>query len=474
MRYIILFISGIGVLLLSSCAPKLDALQHKSPTFPQEYHTASDTTNTGMLNWRSYFNDPYLIALIDTALANNQELNIMLQEVEMERYEIAARKGEYLPTLGLKAGAGMEKPGTYTRDGAVEKHLTIKDDRRFPEPLGDFLMGGYASWELDVWSKLRNAKRSAMMRYLASKEGQHFLTTQLIAEIADNYFELLALDNQLQIVHQNIDLQSSVLNVVKQQKDAAKVTQLAVNRFEAQLLNTINLQYEIQQAISEKENRINYLVGRYPQPVQRTSKTFDDITLMQGMAGIPSALPQQRPDIRQAEKYLQAAKFDVASARASFYPQVSITAGVGLKSFNPAYLLEPQSMLYNLAGDIMAPLINRRGIKAAYYTANAKQMKALYKYEQTVLNAYIDVLNQINKLSNYSRSYETKKQEVDILVHSVQIANGLFNSARADYGEVLLTQHEALQSKMELIEIKLKHLSAQVNLYRALGGGWND
>jgi multidrug efflux system outer membrane protein len=474
MRYNLSFIAGVGMLLLSSCAPKLNTVQHQSPTLPQEFKATTDTTNSAKLNWKSYFNDPYLNALIDTALANNQELNIMIQEVEMERFEIGARKGEYLPSLGIRAGAGMEKPGAFTRDGAVEEHLTIKDDKRFPEPLGDFMIGAYASWELDVWSKLRNAKRSAMMRYMASKEGQHFLTTQLIAEIADNYYELIALDNQLQIVHQNIELQSSALNVVKQQKEAAKVTQLAVNRFEAQLLNTINLQYEIQQAISEKENRINYLVGRYPQRLERTSTSFDNITLGQGSAGIPSQLLQQRPDIRQAENLLQASKLDVAGARASFYPQVSITAGIGTQAFNPAYIVDPKSLLYNLAGDIMAPLINRSGIKAAYYKANANQIQSLYKYEQTVLNAYIDVLNQVNKLSNYSKSYETKKQEVDLLVHAVNIANGLFNSARADYGEVLLTQHEALESKMELIEIKLKQLSGQVNLYRALGGGWTN
>ncbi|MCC6836812.1 MAG: TolC family protein, partial [Cytophagales bacterium] len=160
------------------------------------------------------------------------------------------------------------------------------------------------------------------------------------------------------------------------------------------------------------------------------------------------------------------------AARANFYPSLGIHAGIGFQAFNPVYLISPESMMYNLAGDLMAPLINRNAIKAAYNTANAQQVQAVYNYEQTILNAYLDVLNQLSKINNYNQSFETKNKEVEILVRSIGIANNLFNSARADYAEVLLTQREALESKMELVEIKMKQLNAKVNVYRALGGGW--
>ncbi|MEZ4805252.1 MAG: TolC family protein, partial [Bacteroidia bacterium] len=140
--------------------------------------------------------------------------------------------------------------------------------------------------------------------------------------------------------------------------------------------------------------------------------------------------------------------------------------------FDPQFLFNPESILYNMVGDVMAPLINRNAISAAYCSANAQQIQAIYNYEQTILNANMDVLNQLAKIDNYSKSYDTKYKEVQILVQSIGIANSLFNSARANYGEVLLTQREALEAKMELIEIQAKKLNAKVNVYRALGGGW--
>jgi NodT family efflux transporter outer membrane factor (OMF) lipoprotein len=464
----------LGLLLLATAGcniPKSSSLT-ESKTVPAAYYASADSANAAQVNWREYFSDPELIALIDTALKNNQELNIMLQEIEISRNEVRARKGEYLPTLNVGGAAGLEKPGRFTRDGAVEENLEIDDGTPFPEPLTDYTFGAYASWEVDVWKKLRNAKQSANNRYLASVEGKNFMVTNLVAEIAASYYELMALDNKLQNIEQNIVIQSNALAVAKQQKDAAMVTQLAVNRFEAQLLNTQNLQFEVKQSITETENRINFLTGRFPQPVKRNAEKFLALGADSVQAGVPSQLLQNRPDILQAEQQLMAAKLDVKVARANFYPSFRITGGAGFQAFNPAFLINPQSLMYSLAGDLVAPVINRNAIQAAYAAANAKQVQAVYNYQQTVLNAYVDVLNQLSKTDNYRQSYAMKSKEAEILTQSVAIANSLFNSARADYSEVLLTQREALDSKMELIEIKMKQLSARVNIYRALGGGW--
>lgn len=469
---------GLGVVFtvffMTSC--KTPSLIEKSVnnSIPEKFSAKQDSTNMAQLNWKEYFSDPHLLALIDTALNRNQELNIMFQEIAIAKFEIGARKGEYLPYLDLKAGSGVEKKARYTPEGASEATTDIEPGREMPEPVPDFQLGAIASWEVDIWRKLRNAKESAVKEYLATQEGKNFLITQLVAEIANSYYELLALDNQLQILNQNIQIQSNALKIVKLQKQASRVTELAVRKFQAEVLNTRSLQYGIKQQIIETENKINYLLGRYPQPIERSTQDIIEILSDSIQAGIPSQLLENRPDIRRAELELAARKLNIKVAKANFYPTLDISAGIGLQAFNPAYLIQtPESMLFNLAGDLVSPLINRRAIKANYYTANAKQIQAVYEYDRTVLNAFMEVKNQLSKVDNLNKSYDLKQQEVQALNESIEIANNLFKSARADYMEVLLTQRDALESKFELVETKREQMNAKVNIYQALGGGWN-
>lgn len=459
--------------VVAGCKTIQGPVKTESKVVPQSFGMTTDSTTSAHIQWKNYFSDPNLLALIDSALKKNQEMNITLQEIEILRNEVRIRKGEYVPFVGLGLTAGVEKEGRYTRHGAVDANGEILPGRRFPEPLGNYEVAALASWEIDIWKRMRNVKKASALRYLAGQEGRNFLVTNLIAEIANSYYELMALDNQLNIIEQNIEIQTGALEIVKQQKSAAKLTQLAVNRFEAQLLNTTNRQYDIRQRITETENRLSFLTGSFPGGIPRSSIAFKDITLDSVRAGIPSQLLANRPDIRRAEFELEAAKLDLKSARANFYPAMRITGGVGLQAFNLSYIKSPESMLFNLAGDLVAPLVNRNAIKAQYNMASARQVQAVYDYERTILNAYVDVVNQLSYVQNFEKSYETKSKEVDILMRSITISNSLFQSARADYLEVLLTQREALESKMELVEIKQRQLNAKVNIYRALGGGWN-
>lgn len=467
---------GVACMAVIFTACTIPTLVNKSVNTktPERYNSVMDTTNTAQVQWKDYFTDPYLNALIDTALSNNQELNIMLQEMQIARNEVRAKKGEYLPSVGIGASAGVDKVGRYTRNGAVESNLEIDEGKEFPEPLSDLMVGAYANWEVDIWKKLRNAKKSAMMRYLSSVEGKNFMVTNLIAEIANSYYELLALDNELDNVQKNIQILNDALKIVKLQKDAARITELAVKRFEAEVLKNKSRQYYIKQEIIEIENEINFLVGRYPQPVERDSDNFIDLVPQSIQAGVPAQLLENRPDIRQAEMELAAAKLDVKVAKARFYPSLGISAGVGFQAFSPSYFAKtPESLLYSLAGDVMAPLINRNAIKADYMSANAAQIQAVYEYEQALLNAYIEVMNQLSMISNLNSSYNLKAQQVEALNQSITISTTLFRSARADYMEVLLTQREALEAKFELIETKMQQMHAFVNMYQALGGGWH-
>lgn len=460
-------------LTFTSCKSLWVAEKKVEQTVPASFTGLQDSVNTAKVRWKDFFTDPYLNALIDTALRNNQELNITLQEIEVARQEVRVRKGEYLPFAGVGARAGVDKVGRYTSQGASEATTEIRPGQEMPDPLPDFMVGVYASWEVDIWHKLRNAKQSAFNRYLASVDGKNFLVTNLVSEIARSYYELLALDNQLQIVQQNIEIQSNALKIVKMEKEATRVTELAVRKFEAEVFRTRSMQFDIQQKIVEAENRINFLTGRFPQPIARSSQNFSTLIPAAIYAGVPSQLLENRMDVKQAEHELEAAKLDIKVAKARFYPTLDISAGIGLQAFNPAFLIKtPQSMLYSLAGDLVAPLINRNALKANYYSANAKQIQAVYNYERTVLNAYIETVNQLSKINNLKQSYDLKEQQVQALNQSITISTNLFASAKADYMEVLMTQRDALEAKFDLIETKMEQMNSMVNMYRALGGGW--
>ncbi|WP_424003448.1 TolC family protein [Maribacter sp. IgM3_T14_3] len=470
----LLLVVLINVGLFYSCVPTKD-LKVANTTMPSKYvDQATDSTNSAQLKWKDFFKDENLTKLIDTALNNNQELRIMMQQIDVAQNEVKARKGEYLPFISYGVGAEVEKVGEFTRNGAVEKNLDIKDGEEFPEPLTDYSAGLFATWELDVWKKLRNSKKAAALEYLSTIEGKNFMVTRLIAEIADSYYELIALDNQLAFIEQNLELQGNALKMVRLQKEAARATELAVKRFEAEVLKNQSYKYEVQQEIVEMENKLNFLIGRQPQPIARNSEGFIETEMDTIYAGLPSQLLLNRPDIKQAEYELEAAKLNIKVARANFYPSIGLKAGIGLQAFKPKYLTEtPASLIYSAVGDIVGPLINRNAIKADYNTANSKQIQAVYEYEKALLSGYIEVVNQLSKMENLKQSYALKENQVKALTESIDLSTRLFQSARIEYIEVLLTQREALESKMELVETKKDQLMARVNVYQALGGGWN-
>ena len=255
-------------------------------------------------------------------------------------------------------------------------------------------------------------------------------------------------------------------------KQAGRGTELAVQRFQAEVKKNQSERSLIEQEIVEVENRINFLAGRYPQRVERISGDFVDLNLNTLSAGVPSQLLQNRADIREAERQVAAAGLDVKVARARFYPALTLTGGLGWNAFATGYLFRtPESLVYSLAGDIVGPLINKRAIKADYASANAAQLQTIYNYQQTVLEAHIEVVNQISKVENLRRSIEVKKQQLAALEASVDSANKLFQNARAEYVEVLLAQREMMEARMVLIDTKREQLSAIVNAYQALGGG---
>lgn len=465
-------------LVLAGCkAPMATVVKDEvKENIPQNFNQEDQgdaNNNSGTTPWRQFFTDPNLVALIETALKNNQELMITLQEIEIAKSGVLAKKGRLTPTVSAGIGAGVKKAGRYTSEGAGDATTEIEPGKEMPDPLGNFEGGLMANWEIDIWKKLRTEKESAVAHYLSTVEGKNFILSNLIEEVADNYYELLALDNQLDIIQQYTKLQQRALEISKIQKEAAAATELAVKKFEAELAKSKASEFTIRQEITEKENEINALCGRFPQPIVRSKGDFMSMIPQTVYTGIPSQLLANRPDIKQAELELKSSKLDVEAARKEFYPSLEISATLGLEAFKPSYLVKlPESMAASLVGELAGPLINKSAIKANFQTADARQIQALYEYDKTILNAYLDVANLMSKVKNIDQYYKLKSEETQALEKSIDIANQLFKNSRADYLEVLLNQRDALDAKMELVEAKQKQLSTVVDIYKSLGGGW--
>ena len=429
--------------------------------------------NSAQLGINEFFNDPALTRVIAQALAGNQELNVLNQEIQIASNEILFRRAAYLPLVSLRADAGVEKPGRFTPIGTVENRLEYFPGKHFPDPLPNYLLSANLFWQLDIWRELRNARDSAIQRYYAAIERRNFMVTRIVAEIAGNYYELLALDQRLEILTQTIAIQQQSQKVAEALKLQARGTELGVQRFLAEVRRNQSEKLIVTQSIIEAENRINFLAGRFPQPVERMSVNFVNLTLPRLNIGVPAQLLQNRADVRQAERELVASGLDVKVARARFFPRLDIMAGVGYEAFTPKYLfMTPESLIYNAIGELTAPLVNKRAIQAEYLTANARQLQSVYNYQRVVLSAYTDVVNRLSRAENYRKSIELKKQQLESLAAAVDLASKLFQVAQADYVDVLFAQRDLRDARTVIVETKQQQLTAIVNTYQALGGGY--
>lgn len=466
-----LALAGLLVLLPGCSLPVLEKARN-GPPVPESFLGSKSSSSSAELQWENFFEDARLKDLIRQALQGNRELRILTQEVRVAGNEVQAKQGEFLPSLDIRAGAGLEKSSANTRNGAVEENLEIRKGEAFPDPLPDFLVSADVSWEVDIWKKLRNARKAAALRYLATAEGQNYVITRLVAEVAESYYELLALDSRQAALDQTIEIQEQSLMIAEAEKLAARGTELAVQRFRAEVQKNRSEKLMVAQEIVEAENRLNQLLGRFPERVDRKSVRFDQIRLHPVSMGVPAQLLHNRPDIRQAELELAASELDVKVARARFFPSLDLKAGIGYQAFNAKYLTSsPESLVYGVAGELVAPVLNRKAIEANYKSANATQLQRVYTYQQTIIDATIEVVNHMSRVNNYGESVRIKQAQLESLQASVDSANKLFQNARAEYMEVLLAQRDMMEARMELIETKRKELTAIVQTYRALGGG---
>jgi NodT family efflux transporter outer membrane factor (OMF) lipoprotein len=466
----LVLLSGCGIPSLRGPAP--------APGLPESFSGMTSATNSAHIGIVEFFDDQVLTRLIAEGLAQNQELRIRNEEVRIASNEVMARRGAYLPFLDFNGRGGFEKTSRFTPLGAAEDQLTFPGGGRFPEPLPNVRFSADLFWQIDIWRQLRNARDAAMQRYVETVEARDYLITQIVSEIAENYYELAALDKRLYFLNQTITLQQRTLEVGRALKEQARGTELAVQRFLAEVRKNESQRLIVNQNIIEVENRINFLAGRYPQRVQRQAWDYIRLDSRVLGVGVPAQILQNRRDVRAAERELAAAGLDVLVARAEFYPKLDITAGIGFEAFSPKYLFDPEALIANAFGELTAPLINKAAIRAEYLSANARQLQAIYDYQRTVLNAFTEVVNSMAKVENYRRSVAIKQQQVRALEESVNIAFTLFNApigeeqAKVEYVDVLFTTRDLLEARTNLIETKQQQLSAIVDAYQALGGGY--
>ncbi len=462
---------GLMLLVLPSCGiPPLRSPQ-PGPVLPPDFRGETGEENSAQLGIEEFYNDRMLTCLIEKALIDNRELKILNEEVAITGNEVLSRSGAYLPFISVASGVGLDRVSRFTLEGAGIHADPYLPGKFFPNVFGTYGGGINLSWQLDIYRQLRNARDAAADRYAAASERRNYFVTTLVAEIAENYYRLMSLDKRLENLDQIIELQQRSFEIAEARKKAGRATQLGVLRFQAELQRNFSEKLIINQSIIQGENRINFLVNRYPQRVERDSSGFYDLNIHPISVGVPSQLLQNRPDIRQAERELEAAGLDVKVARVNFFPQLVITGGVGLQSLVINHLFEPQAVAGDIAGGLVAPLVNKRAIRAQYLTANARQLQAIYNYQRVILEAFTQVINRVSMVDNYTKSIEIKKQQLATLETAVEFAENLFQNARIEYIDVLFSQRDLRDARVVLIDTKTEQLAAIVKAYQALGGG---
>lgn len=434
---------------------------------PESYIGDTDTLTDGSILWQEFFTDPLLVNLIEAALKNNFDLLRALQRVEIARANHAIRQGALLPSLNLVVSSNL---------GNVNPNMVgnADQDQRMNNIREEYFMGFQSSWEADIWGKLKDQKKAAYARFLASEKGKHLVTTALVAEIARLYYELLAVDNELEVVRKNIDFQEIAVEIIKIQKMGGRATELAVQQFTAQLLSTKALEKEKQQRIIELETEINLLMGRYPQNIPRERDISELVLPPTIQEGIPSTLLLNRPDIQQSEFELIAAEADVQAARAAFLPSLTISPYVGFNALKTSVLFQtPESLAAGVLGGITAPIFSKKRIRSEFNRAVAERMTIYYTYQENIIRGYGEVVNNIRGIDNLEQVYALKEEEVEVLLNAVSTSNVLFTSGYASYLEVITAQKSVLEAELELANIKKGIFHSVIGLYKALGGGWS-
>lgn len=469
------------ILLIAGCrVPKSVEQTAWKPTqeMPKNFASIAQADSLNPLPaWRNFFASNQLNQLIDSALRFNLDLKAGKQDVVINEAMNRLARVNNRPTLDAVFNAQADRFGFYTMNGIgnydLNKSNNITPDQRLPEVLPDILIGLRSQWEIDVWGKLKQQRKSAAYRLLAARDGLQWLQTQLAAEVAYLYFEYLGLVYELEVVQRNVDLQQQALRIVQAQKEGGRATELAVRQFAAQVARTQAFGFDIQHQQRQTLNRLSVLLGRYPIELTCEKELMQYPVPREVTVGTPSQLLLNRPDVRAAQWNWMASTADLGAARAQFYPQVMITPTLGIQGFKPGKLFTGQSVAAGLIGNLTAPISQRRRVRESYQMAMAQREQAAAQAE----NAWIKAINEVHQLVQghalMNSQIDARQREYTELRAAVSSARDLYTNGYANYLEVISAQQGLLDAEIAITLIRKNQLQNLVNLYRSLGGGWN-
>ena len=418
----------------------------------------TDTVSIADTPWQDLFTDPLLKKLIEEGLDNNPDLQIAAQRViEAEAY-FEQGKASLFPSVTAQGGGGyVRNPKTLYPDG--------------PREIKDFQLNVQASWEADIWGKLRSSKRAAYAGLLATDAGSKAVRTGLISGIVTVYYSLLALDEQLAITRETVKNNIDLVETMKILKNSGLVTGAAVVQTEAIRYAAEVTIPDLEQTIRETENGLCLLLGRTPGKIERSSLSAQKSPGLIN-TGVPSQLLDNRPDVMQAEYAVISAYELTSSARAYFYPALTITALSGFEATDLNKLLDPAALTANVIGGITAPIFNKKANITRLKIAKAQQEEALLSFRNTLLTAGQEVNNALSRYKASEKKILLRQKQLEALQKSVSYTKELLNFGSATYTEVLDAQQSLLSAQISDVNDHLQKLTSVVSLYRALGGGW--
>lgn len=427
-----------------------------------------DSNSIGTLPINEFFANADIRAVIDSAIEKNIDLQIAIKNIQAADLLFKRAKLGNLPQLNLQVTANSSRPSDNSLNGLSASQF-LKATH-----IEDYNAGLALSWEADIWGKISKQKEAAYAGYLQTAEVKKAVQTRIVATVATSFYRLLLLDAQLDIAQKNLDLSSNTLKMVRQQFQAGQVTSLAVQQTEAQQLKASQLIPQISQEINVQENVLSELLGKFPSTVVR-AKTLAALTIPANLTiGVPATMLATRPDVKSFELGLRVANAKVGVANASLYPSLTISASAGLNSFTASNWFNIPASLFGIVGaGITQPIFYRKELKTQFELAKVEREKSVLLFRQAVIGAVVEVSNEQSKLENLKKEYVIAQNRINTLQSAVKNADLLFKSGMANYLEVITAQANLLQGELDLASLKTAQLNTSVELYRALGGGWN-
>lgn len=419
----------------------------------------SDTISIAGVPWKSFFADTVLQGLIAEGISNNLDLKIAYQRIVSSRTGLWKSKQAFMPELNGIVGIKQSKLSFPQGFGLV------KDATQFD-------VGLQMNWEADIWGRLGSAKKSAYAELMATQEAQRAIQTQLVADIASNYIFLLSLDSQLELLQKTVKNRKEDVETMEALNASNIVNGAAVVQSKANHAAARVAIPEVKKQIFETENAICALLNREQGNVERGSLTNFNLSET-FQTGVPSALLQNRPDVKQAELLLRAAFQQTNVARTAFYPSLRITGGSGFSSFDFKNLFSVSSLFANIAGGLTQPILARGENKARLKIRESERQIALYNFQKVMVVAAKEVSNAMFTIQTAQEKQTERASQVRFLGQSVEFTKELlrYNSS-TNYTDVLTSENNLLNAQSGNIEDKVQKLQGIILLYKALGGGW--